>query len=91
MRALFGRNPANIYLFNVNNRNTRKRCEICSKLTIQTPERRQTLFLLLTYFTYFSSASIINFEQVNASWEVARFFCVLVYTYFFPEIVFLFD
>ena len=26
--------PANIYLFKVNNRNTRKICEICSKLTI---------------------------------------------------------
>ena len=25
--------PANIYLFKVNNRNTRKGCEICSKLT----------------------------------------------------------
>ena len=24
---------ANIYLFKVNNRNTRKRCELCSKLT----------------------------------------------------------
>ena len=32
-------NPANIYLFKVNNRNTRTRCEICSKLTIKTPER----------------------------------------------------
>ena len=32
--------PANIYLFKVNNRNTRKRCCICSKLTIKTPERR---------------------------------------------------
>ena len=32
--------PANIYLFKVNNRNTRKRYEISSKLTI-TPERRQ--------------------------------------------------
>ena len=31
-------NPANIYLFKVNNRNTRKRCEICSTLTIKTPE-----------------------------------------------------
>ena len=30
-----------IYLFKVNNRNTRKRCEIRSKLTIKTPERRQ--------------------------------------------------
>ena len=26
--------PAGIYLFKVNNRNTRTRCEICSKLTI---------------------------------------------------------
>ena len=33
--------PANIYLFKVKNRNTRKSCEICSKLTIKTPERRQ--------------------------------------------------
>ena len=31
--------PAGIYLLKVNNRNTRKRCEICSKLTIKTPER----------------------------------------------------
>ena len=27
--------PVNIYLFNVDNRNTRKRCEICSNLTIK--------------------------------------------------------
>ena len=33
-------NPANIYLFKVNNRNTIKSCEICLKLTIKTPERR---------------------------------------------------
>ena len=32
--------PGNIYLFKVNNSNTRKRYEICSKLTIKTPERR---------------------------------------------------
>ena len=31
--------PANIYLFKVNYRNTRKRCEICSKLIIKIPER----------------------------------------------------
>ena len=30
-----------IYLFKVNNRNTRTRHEICSKFTIKTPERRQ--------------------------------------------------
>ena len=31
---------ANIYLLKINNRNIRKKCEICSKLTIKTPERR---------------------------------------------------
>ena len=30
----------NFYLLIVNNRNTKKRCEICSKLTLKTPERR---------------------------------------------------
>ena len=35
--------PANIYLFKVNNKKTRKRGEICSKLKIKTPERRQIL------------------------------------------------
>ena len=33
--------PAGNYLLNVNNRKIRKRCEICSKLTIKTPEPRQ--------------------------------------------------
>ena len=31
--------PAGNYMFKVNNRNTRTRCEICSKLTIKIPER----------------------------------------------------
>ena len=31
--------PAGIYLLKVNNRNTRARCEICSKLTIKTQKR----------------------------------------------------
>ena len=30
-------NPAGNYMFKVNNRNTRARGEICSKLTIKTP------------------------------------------------------
>ena len=29
----------NIYLFKYYNRNTRKRCEICPKLILKTPER----------------------------------------------------
>ena len=36
-------NPVNIYLFKVNNKNIRKRFEICSKLTIKKPERSQLL------------------------------------------------
>ena len=32
---------ANIYLLKINDRKSRKSCEICSKLTIKTPERRQ--------------------------------------------------
>ena len=37
----FCANPVGIYLLKVNNRNTRRRYEICSKLTIKIPERRQ--------------------------------------------------
>ena len=37
--------PANIYLFKVHNRKISKRCKICLKFTIKTPER----FLLLTF------------------------------------------
>ena len=64
-------------MFKVNNRNTRTRCEICSKLTIKRPERR--------YCTPSSNVFIVNFEQVNADWEdfigfkstgqVSSFFC----------------
>ena len=33
--------PAGNYMFKVSKRNTRTRCEICSKLSIKTPERSQ--------------------------------------------------
>ena len=56
-------NPAGNYMFKVNNRNTRTRCEICSKLIIKTPERRHCLLVPC------SSVSIVNFDQVNAGWE----------------------
>ena len=32
--------PADIHLFIFNNKNSTRRCEICLKLTIKTPERR---------------------------------------------------
>ena len=39
--------PAGNYIFKVNNRNTRTRCEICSELTIKTPERYLASFWCL--------------------------------------------
>ena len=42
---------AGIFLLKVNNRNTRKRCEICSKLTIKIPERRQWRLLVSLLLT----------------------------------------
>ena len=45
----------NIYLFKVNNRNTRKKCETCSKLTIKTPEWHQLRL---------SGVFMANFEQI---------------------------
>ena len=43
------------YILRINQRNTRKRCEICSKLTIKMPERRQ----------WRCSGVFVDFELVN--------------------------
>ena len=43
-------------MFKVNNRNTITRCEICSKLTIKTPERQQWRR---------SGVFIVNFEHIS--------------------------
>ena len=48
-------NPAGIYLLKVNNRNTRTRCEIYSKLTIKIPERLQW---------HRSGIVIVNFQRI---------------------------
>ena len=67
--------PADIYLLKVHNRNIRKRCEICSKLTIKIPERRQwrRSGIFIVNFEHishlFSSISIVNFEHVIAGWD----------------------
>ena len=52
--------PPGIYLLKVNDRNTRISCEIYSKLTIKTPDRRQWRR---------SGVFIVNFEHVIAGWE----------------------
>ena len=44
--------PAGNYMFKINNRNTRTRCEICSKLTIKTPNGSRS-------FTSFSDNFLI--------------------------------
>ena len=48
--------PANIYLLKVNNKSTRKRSEICSKLTLKTPEgshwRRSGVFINFNHISF---------------------------------------
>ena len=60
--------PDKSYLFKFSNRNTRKMCGICSKLTIKTPERCLVFVLLaLNIFHTFSKFSVAVFKQVNVS------------------------
>ena len=54
----------------VSNRNTKRRWEICSELAIKIPEKRHSprsdVFIVnFTYFTHYSSVSIVDFEQVS--------------------------
>ena len=71
--------PANLYLFKVKNKNTRKRCEICLKLTIKHQNdvidvNLAFLLLTLNIFPTFSSVSIVDFEQVNVNWDRGKRF-----------------
>ena len=49
--------PAGIYLLKVNNRDTRAKYEICSKLTIKTQERY--------HWPRSGGAFIVNFEHIS--------------------------
>ena len=60
--------PANIYLLKVRNWNIRKRCEICSKLTIKAPERRQWRC---------SIVFIVNCEHIS---YFSNYFCCWLWT-----------
>ena len=71
---------ANIYLFKDNNRNNGKRCEICSKLTIKTYERRQwhdifllSLLLTLNIYNTFFYVSFGYYEQGTVCWASSFF------------------
>ena len=48
--------PSCNYMFKVDNRNTRKRCDICSKLTIKTSEQ---------HHWHPSGVFIVNFEHIS--------------------------
>ena len=65
MRSFVDSLPAGNYILKVNNRNARTKCEICSKLTIKTPERRK-------WRCY--SIFIVNFEYI---WHLVLMFLLL--------------
>ena len=58
-------NPGNNYLFKINNRNTRKRCEKCSELTIKTPELHQwrAPYHVLHSLMYFNKKSVLQYRN----------------------------
>ena len=62
-------------MLEVNNKNTRIRCEICSTLTIKTQKRcqwRHSSIFIVNFehiSTPCSSVSIVNFEQENDGWD----------------------
>ena len=60
-QALF---PASHYMFKVNNKTTRTRCEGCSKLTIKTPKRCH--WRLYSVF-------IVNFIHISCRLDCQRF------------------
>ena len=61
-----------IYLLKINNRNTRARYEICSKLTINTPERHQEQR---------SGVFIVNFEYIS---HLALVFLLITWNMYLP-------
>ena len=59
-------------MLKANNRKTRKRNEICSRLTIKTTERqRRSAVFVVNFehiFTHCSNVSIVNFEHIITGW-----------------------
>ena len=59
-------------VINVNNKNIRTTCKICSKLTIKTQDDVidvSSLLILNSFYTLFWDF-IDNFEQINAGWVI---------------------
>ena len=47
-------------MIKVKNRNTTKRCEICSKLTVKTPQRRRRSGLFIVNFEHISHLFLVS-------------------------------
>ena len=84
-RFFFWKFPVNICLFKVEIRSTRKRCEICLKLTIKTPMTSlwSLYFSLWTYFTPFSSIFIVDLVQIFTRFILIPF--IILRTYFWQR------
>ena len=85
--SLFGKikrkfiSPIKIYLFKLNNRNTRKKFEVCSKLTTKTRRHCRLFGVFIVNFERISQlivaiVSIVNFKQVNSCWQSCGLFAV---------------
>ena len=62
--------PVGNYMFKFNNRNTRTRYLICSKLTIKTRRQwRRSGAFIINSEDISHLVSIVNFEQVNVGWD----------------------
>ena len=56
-------------MFKANNRNTRTKCEICSKLTIKIPERRHWRGKMPTKFFFGNLSFIGNLIEERAKYK----------------------
>ena len=65
--------PTGNYMFKVNNRNTRTKCEIGTKLTIKTPQRPRWRQCHFRGVSLFAKSSIWDLKQ---SYKYASAFCI---------------
>ena len=68
---------ASIYLLKISNKNTRTICEICSELSVKTPERHCSgvfIFVNLKHISYIVlSVFIVNFKAGPQFWNPRNF------------------
>ena len=82
--------PANIYLFKVTNRNTRKRCEMCSKLTVKASmTKRQWLRsgVFIVNFDYISHFFLVFLLLTLNKWLLARF-CLDLWLIYWIDLIY---